>query len=186
MTNNSQGESPRKTRETEKIVKQKLRRIIARLEEISTEVMQLELTMLKLFGYLGITPTWSSTVAYELSLDTLKRGRVEVTIDGGQPFTLGPQEAKVFLFLATGKQDPTGAEALVGYRSRRSVLEHLEGSNKRRNNKPYPPDFPNKLVCKLRTKLKKAGYDPGLIQTHDELGIRLAYKPPRRLGAAAG
>lgn len=111
-------------------------------------------------------------VVYNLRAQGRADGTVEFAIDGGTKFALGPRLAEVFLFLASGEKDSGGEDSLVGWRSRIEVLRFLEQSAGR----SFSPSYVNNIVNLLRDALRDAKYDRGLIQTHRQKGIRLAYK----------
>jgi hypothetical protein len=115
---------------------------------------------------------YTGPVAYDLDIHHHSNGSVEFAIDGGKSFSLGPQLAEVFKFLASGERDRSGKDALVGWRSRTEILRSLEEATGRKFRRPYV----NNIVYLLKKALTKAGYDRGLIQTHRQKGIRLAYK----------
>jgi len=104
----------------------------------------------------GAGPFGGSTpVAHNLMIDSQPDGSVRFAIDGGKSFTLPPRLAEVFLFLASGEKGASDDDALVGWRSRTEISAFQGGRRKA-----------------LRTAL----YNPKLIQTHRQKGVRLAYK----------
>jgi hypothetical protein len=113
-----------------------------------------------------------SRIAHNLVVWRRGDGFVEVSIDGGAKFSLGPRLAEVFLFLASGGKDASGKDPLVAWRSRAEIVRYLqEGAGK-----PFRRNYVNNMVHLLKEALRKAGYDRSLIQTHRQKGIRLAYK----------
>jgi len=114
----------------------------------------------------------SFRVAHNLAIWRRSDGSVEVSIDGGAKFSLGPRLADVFLFLASGGKDASGKDPLVAWRSRADILRFLQEGASRSFRKSYV----NNMVHLLKEALRKAGYDRSLIQTHRRKGIRLAYK----------
>ena len=111
-------------------------------------------------------------VAHNLEMQPRADGSALVAIDGGRRFVLAPQLAEVFRFLATGDKDRSGSDALVGWRSREEILLFLHETAR----KDYLPRYVNNLVYRLKTALRKAGYDCSLIQTHRHKGVRVAFK----------
>lgn len=120
----------------------------------------------------GIVDSGAAQVAYNLQIVPHADESVEVTIDGGRKFSLGPRLAKVFLFLATGEKDRGGADPLVGWRSRTEIIKFLKDST----GKDFRRTYLNNMVHLLKQALRKAGYDCSLIQTHRQKGARLAFK----------
>jgi hypothetical protein len=111
-------------------------------------------------------------VAYNLRAFERTDGKVDFVIDGGKMFTLAPQPAEVFQFLASGEKDRGGKDVLVGWRSKSEVLKLLEASG----GKSVRPSYVNNIMTRLRKALRAAGYDRGLIQSHRQKGYRLAFK----------
>jgi hypothetical protein len=112
------------------------------------------------------------SVAHNLAVWRRSDGSVEVSIDGGAKFSLGPRLADVFLFLASGGKDTSGKDPLVAWRSREDILRFLQDGSSRSFRRSYV----NNMVHLLKEALRKAGYDRSLIQTHRGKGIRLAFK----------
>lgn len=111
-------------------------------------------------------------VAYNLHTRPLPDGSVEIAIDGGAKFSFGPRLADVFQFFASGDKDRSGKDPLVGWRSRADIIRFLEESMGRIPRASYV----NNLVHLLKRSLRRAGYDPSLIQTHRQKGVRFALK----------
>jgi hypothetical protein len=121
----------------------------------------------------GVPPaSGAGPVAYNLRAVDRADGSVEFTIDGGNKFSLGPRLAEVLRFLASAEPDHGAKDTLVGWRSRADVLRFLE----QRAGRSFPPSYVNNIVNLLRGAIRAAKYDRGLIQTHRQKGIRLAYK----------
>jgi hypothetical protein len=114
----------------------------------------------------------SEPVVYNVFYQTRPDGHATFTLDRGKPFTLAPQLAEVFQFLATGKQEPGCNDPLVGWRTREEILEFLAGLGHRN----YRKHFVNNLVHRLKQALRDADLNPALIQTHRHKGVRLSYK----------
>ena len=152
-----------------RLIRSSLEAQIARLDRIECELKVLS----------GVCSSSTSkpfacgpgVVAYNLHKHELPDGSVEFSIDGGKKFSLGPRLAGVFQFLYSG-DNPSGDE-LVGWRSRKEIIKFLADST---DGKSFPSSYPNNMVNKLRDALQNAGYRRDLIQTHDQKGIRLAYK----------
>ncbi len=115
-------------------------------------------------------------VAHNLTIRRNPNGYILFVIDGGKPVRLRPRLAEVFEFLATGDKDPSGRDALVGWRSRTDIIAYLE----KRATKPIRRAYVNHMVHLIRKALHDAKYDDRLIQTHDVKGVRLAYKSRRQ------
>jgi len=111
-------------------------------------------------------------MANNLEIQQLPDCSVKIAMDGGDTFSLGPRLAEVFQFLASGDKDRSGQEALVGWRSRVEIIAFLE----KHAGKTFRTNYINGMVYLLKEALRNAGYDPKLIQTHRQKGIRLAYK----------
>jgi hypothetical protein len=97
-----------------------------------------------------------------------------VEIDGGKAFHLPPRLADVLECLASPGAESAGS--LVPWKSRDSVREWLEV----KACKKLDGQYVNKLICKLRWRLERAGLDRRLIQSHPSKGVRFALKrcPP--------
>ena len=119
------------------------------------------------FGGWGSTP-----VAHNLMIDSQPDGSVRFAIDGGKSFTLPPRLAEVFLFLASGEKGASDDDALVGWRSRTEISAFQGG----RRGRAITRNYVNGMVYLLRKALRTALYNPKLIQTHRQKGVRLAYK----------
>lgn len=117
-------------------------------------------------------PLGGGPMAHNLEINPLPDGSVEFAIDGGDTFSLGPRLAEVFQYLASGDKDRSGQDALVGWRSRMEIIAFLEKHARR----AFRTNNVNGMVYLLKKALQKAGYDPKLIQTHRQKGVRLAYK----------
>jgi len=99
-------------------------------------------------------------------------GSIQVAIDGGRRFYLGPRLAEVFQFIASGEKDPAGADPLVGWRSKEEIIRFLQGPT----DKQFRADYVIGMVFLLRQALCKAGYDRRLIQSNKLKGYRFAFK----------
>ena len=160
--------------------RREIRLILGEMEKLITRLEYLEVTIKnaavqvlpervdeKERGICGSDP-----VVYNVFYQTRPDGHATFTLDRGKPFTLAPQLAEVFQFLATGKQDPGCNDPLVGWRSRKEILEFLVGLGHR----DYRKHFVNNLVHRLKKALQDADLNPALIQTHRRKGVRLSYK----------
>ena len=119
--------------------------------------------------------------AHIVKKQALHDGSLEVSIDGGERFVLPGRLAQVFSFISTGDRDRSGPDALVAWRSRIEIKAYLE----KQANKRFKPKHINQLVYRLKNVLRRAGYNPRLIQSSRLKGVRLAYNPgsqasPRR------
>ena len=76
------------------------------------------------------------------------------------------------MFIALGDVDCGSGKDLVGWRSREDIVKSLMNFT----GKKLRISYANNLINLLKTKLKDAGYDSELIQTHREKGARLAVK----------
>jgi len=67
-------------------------------------------------------PSGDDQIAYNLDIRTRANGSVEVAIDSGEKFSLGPRLAEVFRFLASGDKERGGNDGLsAGGHERRST-----------------------------------------------------------------
>jgi len=146
-----------------------LDKLTVKLEEIERELALLEGQGI---GCAGPPPPGPVQVAYNLDIQPRPDGSAEVAIDGGRKFSLGPRLADVFEFLASGEKDRCGTDPLVGWRSRREILQFLKDST----GKDFRRSYVNNMVHLIKKALRKAGYNHSLIQTHRKKGIRLAFK----------
>ena len=94
---------------------------------------------------------------------------IDVEINSGPTFHLSPRPAGLFMFLAETNQ---GGRTPAPWRSRREVIRFLEG----RMRGKIRPQYVNNLIHSLRKALIESGHDPGLIQSHQEKGVRLAFR----------
>ena len=116
---------------------------------------------------------WGSTpVARNLMTEPQPDGSVRFAIDGGKSFLLPPRLAEVFQFLASGEKDRPDKDPLVGWRSRRDI----SAAQERLHGRAITRNYVNGMIYLLRKTLRAAGYNPNLIQTHRQKGVRLAYK----------
>lgn len=111
-------------------------------------------------------------IVYNIHFQKRADGTAAIALDGGKQFTLAPQLAEFFQFLSTAERDANSKDPLVGWRTRKQILDLLAGMAAR----VYPERYVNNLVHRLKEALKKAGYSRALIQTHRRKGVRLAYK----------
>jgi hypothetical protein len=118
-------------------------------------------------------------VAHNLDIRSRPNGSAVVSIDGGRKFALAQQPAEFFWFIASGDKDRGGSDPLVGWRSRSEILEFLAQSAER----CFHPRYINNLVHRVKNALRKAGYSPGLIQTHRQKGLRFALKRGPRVSS---
>jgi hypothetical protein len=116
-------------------------------------------------------------VAYNADIRLHSDGSIDVRIDNGKEWLkLGRRLAGVFLFIASGDIDCRGGDDLVGWRSRTEIIDFLETTA----NKKFLPRYVNNLLNLIRGKLDNAKYDRKLVQTHSEMGVRLAFKGSAR------
>lgn len=112
-------------------------------------------------------------VAHNLIAQPRHDDSLEVTIDDGETFSVPRRLAQVFSLIVSGGKDPTGKDPLVGWRSRTEIVAFLEKNTGKRFSKRYI----NQMIYLLKCALREAGYNPKLIQTHRQKGVRLALKP---------
>ncbi len=150
-----------------------LERLIDRIEQLEQEIDSFRAACASrtLDGYRGIPPG-AEPIVHAIDIHKLSNGSVEVALDGGRRFKLPPQLAEVFLFIASGRKNPDHQDPLVGWRTRKEILDYLGGSSGR----TYPQRFVNNLIHRLKDLLRAAGYSRNLIQTHRRRGVRLAYR----------
>lgn len=144
---------------------------IVRLERLEVEVTIFGASPSSVVSGTCITPS-SEPVARNMLVEMHPDGHATIAIDGGNPFKLAPQLAEVFLFLASGDQEPGSKDPLVGWRSREQILEFLARSADR----TLRPRYINNLVHRLKEALQRAGYSGKLIQINRRKGVRLSYK----------
>ncbi len=179
MTNGMLPPTPRFNAEaTMRNWRREIRLIAGALEAQIERLERLELEMVTYCAaqtkFVGGTCTISSAepVARNMLVEMHPDGHATIALDGGNSFTLAPQLAEVFLFLASGDQEPGSKDPLVGWRSREQILEFLARSA----DHSLRPRYINNLVHRLKEELQRAGYRGKLIQTHRRKGVRLSYK----------
>lgn len=118
----------------------------------------------------------SDPVALHLFSRSHSDGSVDYAIDGGKEFSLTPRLAELFQFIASGDKEHDAPDALVSWRTKHEVKSHLESTSR------LTISFRNinQMVLRLRRVLETSGYDPMLIQTHRQKGLRLACTPGTR------
>jgi len=116
-------------------------------------------------------------VAYNADIRLHSDGSIDVLIDNGKEWLkLGRRLAGVFLFIASGDNDCSGGDELVCWQSRTEIIDFLETTAKR----VFLPRYVNNLLNLIRGKLFDAKYNRKLVQTHSEMGVRLAFKGSAR------
>jgi len=149
-----------------------LEALIGKTEKIEIDLARMENSRVGVVGRIRTT----SVVPFSYNLDIQARydDSIAVSFDGGAKIILGPRLASVFMFLAiaSGGSAGNGGGTMAGWRSRSEILDYLEQSAK----KKFRISYVNNVIHLLRAKLIKAGYDPRIIQTHREKGVRLAIK----------
>jgi hypothetical protein len=153
-----------------RLIRSALEAQIERLDRIERDLVFL--SGIRTTGAGNLPPSGTGPVAYNLDMKQRADGSVELVIDGGDRFSLGPRLAEVFQFLASGDKDRSGKDPLAGWRSRTEIIEFLE----KHTGKRFSKNYVNGMVYLLKKALTKARYDRGLIQTHRQKGVRLAYK----------
>src|ERR1017187_9200997 len=87
-------------------LRRKLRLVLGILDALTDKVAEIERELAVMEGArnvgTGEPPSPGDPIAYNLDIRTRANGSVEVTIDGGEKFSLGPRLAEVFRFLASG------------------------------------------------------------------------------------
>lgn len=160
-----------------------LRQVLGVLEDLIAKIEKIEKRLKELENAgtgrtSGPLPPGAARVAYNLEITPCANGSgaFEVSIDGGESFSLGPRLAGVLRFIASGDKERGGADPLVGWRSREQIRDSLA----RPSRKPFRVAYVNGMVNLLRKTLRKNGYDSNLIQTNKEKGVRLALKHSAR------
>jgi hypothetical protein len=158
-------------------LRRKLRLVLGILDALTDKVAEIERELAVLEGARnvgsgGLPPSSDDQIAYNLDIRTRANGSIEVVIDGGVKFSLGPRLAEVFRFLASADKERGGNDELVGWRSRAEINKFLNNTT----GKQLRACYVNNLVHLLRKALSKAHYDSNLIQSHRQKGYRLALK----------
>lgn len=158
-------------------LRRKLRLVLGILDALTDKVAEIERDLAVMERARNVCPDGppppvDDPIAYNLEIRTRANGSVEVTIDGGEKFSLGPRLAEVFRFLASGDKERGGNDELVGWRSRAEINKFLNDST----GKQLRACYVNNLVHLLRMALSKAHYDSKLIQSHRQKGYRFALK----------
>jgi hypothetical protein len=150
-----------------------LERLVDRIEQLEQEISSLQSGCAsRTVDGNGQGPHGSEPTVYAIDVHKLSNGSIEIALDGGRRFKLPPQLAEVFLFIACGEKSSDHQDPLVGWRSRKEILECLAKSSGR----IYKQRFVNNLIHRLKDALSRAGYSRCLIQTHRRRGVRLAYR----------
>jgi hypothetical protein len=158
-------------------LRRKLRLVLGILDALTDKVAEIERELAVMEGARNVgsggpPPSGDDQIAYNLDIRTRANGSVEVAIDGGEKFSLGPRLAEVFRFLASADKERGGNDELVGWRSRAEINKFLNDAT----GKQLRACYVNNLVHLLRMALSKAHYDSNLIQSHRQKGYRLALK----------
>jgi len=109
---------------------------------------------------------------HHLAIQKNPNESIEMEINSGPAFHLSPRLAGLFMFLAGPAEANQGGQASAPWRSRGEVIRFLEGRMRRK----IRPQYVNNLIHSLRKALVVSGHDPGLIQSHQEKGVRLAFR----------
>ena len=157
-------------------LRRRLRLVLGILDALTDKVAEIERELAVMEGARNVStgepPPPGDPIAYNLDIRTRANGSVEVAIDGGEKFSLGPRLAEVFRFLASGDKERGGNDELVGWRSRAEINKFLNDAT----GKQLRACYVNNLVHLLRMALSKAHYDSNLIQSNRQKGYRLALK----------
>lgn len=121
------------------------------------------------------------SMIHHLAIQNNPNDSIDVEINSSPAFHLGPRLAGLFLFLAESTKVSRGRSALPPWHSRNEVICFLE----QRMQGKIRPQYVNNLIYSLRKVLSAAGHDPGLIQSHQEKGVRLAFRS-KHLSEKAG
>jgi hypothetical protein len=157
-----------------KELRRRLRLVMRAIDEALDKLGAIELGLKNLESlapaYTGcVVGPSSGPIVYNLDVQKRYDESIVVSINGGEPFILGPRLAGVFQFISEGG---CSSDDLIGWRSREEILKSLPnfvGTELRIG-------YVNSLINLLKNKLTKAGYDRDLIQTSREKGVRLALK----------
>lgn len=139
------------------------------IERVSWVAYQLKTLLGKgIVGRDNLPSSGMSQVARSLRIEEHHDGSVVFAIDSSQKFSLAPRLADLLQFLASADVDKgDGRGALIGFRSRREILVHLEKTAGR----TFRAQYVNNLVNLLKKSLRK--YDQrSLILTSRPKGVR--------------
>jgi hypothetical protein len=160
-------------------LRRKTRQVLSNLDALTDKVAEIERdleVMARARNVCSEEPTYhipgGDPIAYNLDIRTLANGSVDVVIDGGVKFSLGPRLAGVFQFLASGEKERGANDELVGWRSRAEINKFLNDAT----GKQLRACYVNNLVHLLRMALSNAHYDSNLIQSNRQKGYRFALK----------
>jgi hypothetical protein len=126
---------------------------------------------------LDTTTVSGGNIAHNLLIFTNElNGRCQFSFDlHKDKFALPPQLEQLLIFLSSADaselRSGTDMDGLLGWRSRESILAHLQKSSRR----TLRPGYANAAVSKLKLMLKDLD-GRTLIVTHAEKGARLALK----------
>jgi hypothetical protein len=174
LPRNNNGALVRDMRRRLRLALNTLDALIGKIEIIEKDLALIESSLSLDAGW--IHKSGEDPVAYNLDIHSHPDGSVEVAIDSGDKFTLGPRLAEIFQFIASCDKEYNGNDGLVGWSSREEIKDYLS----KFASKQLRISYVNNLVHLLREKLYKAGYDRNLIQTHRQKGVRLAMKRSAR------
>ena len=171
---------PSSNNESIKELRRRLRLVMRAIDEALDKLATLERDLKILEGFVQVSPGCiigpsMGPIVYNLDVQKRYDDSIVVSINGGDPFVLGPRLAGVFQFISTGG---CSSDDLIGWRSREEILKSLNnfaGSELRIG-------YVNSLINLLKDKLSKAGYDRDLIQISREKGVRLALKRRKAQG----
>jgi hypothetical protein len=158
-------------------LRRKLRLVLGILDALTDKLAEIERELAVMEGSRNVgsggpPPSGDNQIAYNLDIRTHANGSIEVAIDGGVKFSLGPRLAEVFRFLASADKERGGNDELVGWRSREEINKFLNDST----DKQLRASYANHMAYLLKKALRKAGYECNLIQSHRQKGYRLALK----------
>jgi hypothetical protein len=158
-------------------LRRRLRLVLGILDALTDKVAEIERELAVMERARNVVPDGppppvDEPIAYNLEIRTRANGSIEVVIDSGEKFSLGPRLAEVFRFLSSAEKQRGGNDELVGWRSRDEINKFLNDSMGKQPRACYV----NNLVHLLRMALSKAHYDSNLIQSNRQKGYRLALK----------
>jgi hypothetical protein len=174
MTIDYQLPLPSSNNESIKELRRRLRLVMRAMDEALDKLGAIERDLKILEGLAPVSPGCiigprTGPIVYNLDVQKRYDDSIVVSINGGDPFILGPRLAGVFQFISAGG---CSSDDLIGWRSREEILKSLNNFAGHELRIGYV----NSLINLLKDKLAKAGYDRDLIQTSREKGVRLALK----------